>query len=66
MQSGNCTHCGKFIQMNLGKAHCLVSYGVSTAVAMSSYVVHGVERDGLRLCGSSTKDSCDITDREGG
>ena len=40
--SGNCTHCGKLIQQNL---------------AMSGYVVHSVERDGSRLCRSSTKDS---------
>ena len=34
-------------------------------MALSGYVVHGVERNGSRLCGSSTKDSRNITVREG-
>ena len=33
-------------------------------MALSGYVVHGVEGDDSRLCGSSTKDSWNITVRE--
>ena len=33
---------------------------------MSGHVVHSVERNGSRLCRSSTKDSCYTTVREGG
>ena len=38
------------------QAHCLVSYRVSADVALSGYVVHGVEGDGPRRCGSSPKE----------
>ena len=52
MQSGNCTHCGKYIQQNLGFA----SYGASTTVAMSGHMMYGVEGDGSGLCRSYETD----------
>ena len=48
MQSGNCTHCGKYIQQNLGKHIAL--FHIELDVAMSGHVVHSVERNGSRLC----------------
>ena len=44
-QSGNCTHCGKYIQRGFGQAHCLLPHGVRAAVTLSGYVVYGVEGD---------------------
>ena len=42
-QSGNCTHCGKYIQMDLGKhSEMQVTCAV---VALPGYAVYGMEGD---------------------
>ena len=48
-QSGNCKHCGKYIQRDLGKYIVFLSHETRAAFVLSGYVVHGVEgnRSGL-------------------
>ena len=46
----------KIYQAEFGQAHCLVSYGASTTVAMSGHVVYSVEGDGSGLYGSYETD----------
>ena len=48
-QSGNCTHCGKYIQWDLGKHIASTPHGTRAAVALSGYVVHGVDGDRSEL-----------------
>ena len=42
-QSGNCTHCGKYIQRDFGKHIVFLPLGTRAVVALPGYVVHGVE-----------------------
>ena len=46
----------KIYSAEIRQAHCLVSYGASTTVAMSGHVVYGVEGDGSGLCRSYETD----------
>ena len=41
-QSGNCTHCGKYIQMDFGKH---IAFYHLAVVALPGYVVYGMEGD---------------------
>ena len=50
--SGTCPTCEKYIQVNLGKHVALYHLAV---MALSGPLVHGLEGDVARLCGSHEK-----------